>query len=133
MSLADKVIRLRRFLSENPAFAGVPIAIIGGRPVTIREAVEMLERGENVQEIIQALNRLGLDPDEEEVWRLAEKFWESVAAARPDIRIYMLGGLVPAMSPTEALEHIRNRDETGRALVKAYESMLRFVRMRMSV
>jgi hypothetical protein len=131
MSLADKVIRLRRFLLENPAFAGVPIAIIGGRVVTLREAVEMLERGENVGEVIQALSRLGLDPDEEELWRLAEKFWESVAAARPDIRIYMLGGLVPAMSPAEALEHIRARDEVGKVLVKAYRSLLSFIRMRM--
>jgi len=131
MSLTDKIIKLRRFLSENPAFAGVPVTIIGGRPVTLREAVEMLERGENVQEIIQALNKLGLDPDEEELWKLAEKFWESVAAARPDVRIYTLGGLVPAMSPAEALEHIRARDEVGKTLVKAYESMLRFMRARM--
>jgi DNA-binding NarL/FixJ family response regulator len=131
MSHVAKIVKLRRFLSENPAFAGVPVAIIGGRPVTLREAVEMLERGENVSEIIQALNKLGLNPDEEELWILAEKFWESVAAARPDIRIYMLGGLVPAMSPAEALEHIRARDEVGKVLVKAYKSMLAFIRARM--
>jgi hypothetical protein len=130
MSLADKIVKLRRFLVENPVFAGVPVAIIGGRPVTLREVVEMLERGEKVYEVIQALNRLGLDPNEEELWILAEKFWESVAAARPDIRVYVLGGLVPAMSPAEALEHIRARDEVGKMLVKSYISMLRFARSR---
>jgi hypothetical protein len=69
MSLSEKISRLRRFLSENPALAGIPIMVVGGRVISLREAVDMLERGVMTQEIIAKLQSLGLD-DEEEMWTL---------------------------------------------------------------
>jgi hypothetical protein len=131
MSLSEKVSRLRRFLSENPALAGIPIMVVGGRAISLREAADMLERGVMTQEIIAKLQSLGLD-DEEEMWTLVERFWESVAAARPDIKIYALGGYIPVMSPAEALEHIRARDDVGKSLVKMYSSLLSYIKMRMN-
>jgi hypothetical protein len=129
MSLAEKVRRLKRFISENPALANIPVVVVGGRAITLSEAVSMLERGVMVSEIVAKLSRLGLD-DEEELWVLAERFWQEIASARPGISIYSLGGYIPAMSPSEALAHIRARDEVGKMLVKMYASLLELVRMR---
>jgi hypothetical protein len=129
MSVAEKVYRLKRFISENPALASVPVAVVGGRAITLSEAVSMLERGMMVSEIVAKLQSLGLD-DEEELWALAERFWQEVASARPGISIYSLGGYIQAMSPGEALEHIRARDEVGKRLVQMYASLLEYIKMR---
>jgi hypothetical protein len=129
MSLAEKVYRLKRFVSENPPLASVPVAVVGGRAITLSEAVSMLERGTMVQEIVAKLQSLGLD-DEEELWILAERFWQEIASARPGISVHSLGGYIPSMSPGEALAHIRARDEVGKRLVQMYASLLELVRMR---
>jgi hypothetical protein len=55
MSIQDKVYRLRRFISENPSLASIPIAVVGGKPITVRDALSMLERGENVQQVTASL------------------------------------------------------------------------------
>jgi hypothetical protein len=129
MSLAEKVYRLKRFISENPSLANIPVAVVGGMAITLSEAVSMLERGIMVNEIVAKLQSLGLD-DEEELWILVERFWQEVAFARPGISIYSLGGYIPAMSPGEALEHIRARDEVGKRLVQMYASLLELIKMR---
>jgi len=126
MSVREKAERLRRFLEENKAFANVPALTVRGRPVTLREALEMLEAGRNVEEVMLGLSKLGLDLP----WELAEEFYRRLAAARPELKIYALQAYVPAMSPAEALEHIRARDEVGRSLVEMYAKLLNFIRLR---
>jgi hypothetical protein len=125
VSVEEKARRLEDFLRANPALANVPFIMVAGRPVTPSEALYMLRAGVNVWEVMAGLWALGLDLP----WELAEAFYERLVAARPDITIFAIGYL-PAMSPAEALEHIRRRDEVGEYLVRAYASLLEFIRAR---
>jgi len=131
MSLLDKIRRLEDFLRSNPGLAGVPVFLVNGRPVSLSEALAMLRSNVNVPEVLSGLQSLGLDG--EETWILAEEFWRRVASARPDISIMMLQPYVPAMSPMEALQHIRARDEIGARLVQMYANMVNFIRARAGV
>jgi hypothetical protein len=131
VSVEEKIRMLERFLEANPGLASVPALMVGGRPATLSEALSMLRAGLDTDEILKSLQSIGLDG--EEVWALAEEFWSRIVAARPDIRIYALQGYVPVMSPAEALEHIRARDEVGARLVQMYANMLSFIRERVDV
>jgi hypothetical protein len=131
MSLSDKIRRLEEFIRSNPGLAGVPVFLVNGRPVSLSEALAMLRSNVNVPEVLSGLQSLGLDG--EDTWVLAEEFWRRVASARPDISIMMLQPYVPTMSPMEALQHIRARDEIGTRLVQMYASMVNFVRARAGV
>jgi hypothetical protein len=126
MSVQDKIARLSAFIRSNPALANMPFMTVAGRPVSPAEALAMLQSGMNVQEIVMGLSRLGIDPE----WELVEEFYRRLAAARPDVKIYGLGFL-PPMSPMEALQHIRARDEVGRRLLEMYSQTLAFMRERM--
>jgi hypothetical protein len=42
----------------------------------------------------------------------------------------MLQPYVPAMSPTEALQHIQARDQIGEKLMQMYSNLLSFMRAR---
>ena len=133
MSLEQKINRLERFVEMNPALADVPFVLIEGRSVTPREALSYLRAGRYVSQIIEGLARLGIDPPEEELpWELAEEFWKRYAAATQP-RIYALAGYLPSITPQEAYEHIKARDQIGRTLVKAYNSLLKFMKARMEV
>jgi len=126
MSVQEKIERLRRFCQENPALAQVPFMIVAGRPITPLEALRMLQAGQYVSEIMAGLARLGLDLP----WQLCEEFYRRLAAARPELRIYALQAYVPAMSPAEALEHVRARDAVGESLAMMYSRLLNFIRAR---
>ena len=129
MSVQDKIARLSSFLRENPAFANVPFLSVAGKPVTPAEALAMLQASRNVGEIMAGLAKLGLDLP----WELCEEFYRRLAAARPELKILALQPYVPAMSPAEALEHIRARDAVGESLAKAYAGLLNFMRARVDV
>jgi len=126
VSLEEKALRLRRFISDNPALANVPVMVVYGRPISLSEALSYLESGIYVGEILEGLRNMGFD----DPWVLAEAFYRRLATAYPGLRIYGLGAYVPAMSPAEALEHIRRRDEIGEQIVSAYRRLLEFIRMR---
>jgi hypothetical protein len=128
MSVQEKIARLSAFIKENPALANVPFMTVAGRPVSPAEALAMLQSGRNIHEVVMGLSRLGIDPE----WELVEEFYRRLAAARPDVKIYGLGFL-PPMSPMEALQHIRARDEIGRQLLEMYSRMLAYMRERMGV
>jgi len=131
--LNEKIARLERFIIENRALADVPFMIVAGRAITPREALTFLREGRYTTEIMEGLARLGLDPEAEEVWQLAEEFYRRLVAVAPERpRIYMIG-YVPAMSPAEALEHVRARDDVGRIIVQSYVGMLRFMRERVDL
>jgi hypothetical protein len=126
MSVEEKTRRLADFIRSNPAFSNVPFMIVAGKPITPLEALTMLQTGRNVQEIMSGLAKLGLDPQ----WELVEEFYRRLAAARPELKIYMLQPYVPAMSPTEALQHIQARDQIGEKLMQMYSNLLSFMRAR---
>lgn len=131
MSVEEKIRMLEQFIMRNPGLANVPVLMINGRPTTLSEALSMLRAGLNTDEVLKSLQSLGLDG--EETWILAEEFWRRVAAARPDVKIMALQGYVPVMSPAEALEHIRKRDEVGARLVQMYANLLSFIKERVDM
>jgi hypothetical protein len=127
VSVEEKIRRLTDFLRANPAFANVPFLIIAGKPVTPTQALDMLQTGRNVEEIMTGLTKLGLDLP----WELTEEFYRRLSAAFPEApKIYALQQYVPAMTPTEAYEHVREKDAVGESLVKMYANLLSFMRLR---
>ena len=129
MSVEEKKARLARFITENPAFSAVPFLIVAGRAITPSEALALLQAGRNVDEIMAELALMGLDLP----WELAEEFYMRLSAAYPEApKIYALQQYVPAMTPTEAYKHVKARDAVGETLVRAYASLIDFMRMRMN-
>jgi hypothetical protein len=130
MSVEEKIGRLADFLRANPAFAQVPFLMVAGKPVTPTEALTMLQAGRNIEEIMAGLAQLGLDLP----WELTEEFYRRLSAAYPEApKIYALQQYVPAMTPTEAYEHIKARDAVGETLVRTYAHMLEFMRLRVDL
>lgn len=126
MATPQKISSLERFISQNPALADVPAITIAGRPTTLREALNSLRAGVNVNEIVSGLKILGVDPPP---WQLCQDFYRRLTAARSDIKIATLG-FVPPISPAEAFAHVQARDEVGTWLVKAYGDLLSFMAVR---
>lgn len=126
MAVTEKISRLDQFIRNNPALADVPSMFVAGRPTTPREALNYLQAGTSVAEVLQGLRSLGLDPP---MWQLCAEFYRRVAAARPELKIMSLR-FVPPMSPSEALAHIEDRDDIGRRLVDTYSELLAFMKTR---
>jgi hypothetical protein len=129
MSVKEKIRRLADFIRANPAFANVPFLTVAGKPITPAEALAMLQTGRNVNEIMSGLAKLGLDLP----WELCEEFYRRLAAAKPELKIYALQSYVPAMTPAEALEHVRARDAVGETLARMYSGLLSFIRERVDI
>jgi len=125
MAVPEKIASLERFIQTNPAMADVPILTVAGRPTTLREALGHLRAGVYVSEVMTGLAALGLDLP----WELCQEFYRRLAAARPEVKLATLM-FIPPMGPAEALRHIEARDEVGGELVKAYASMLSFIKTR---
>lgn len=130
MAVEEKKARLADFLRGNPAFANVPFMTVAGKPITPTEALAMLQAGLNVDEIMVGLRQLGLDLP----WQLAEEFYRRLSAAYPEApKIYALQQYVPAMTPTEAYQHIKARDAVGETMVRSYSRLLEFMRLRVDL
>jgi hypothetical protein len=130
MSVEEKKNRLTRFIQENPAFTNVPFLVVAGKPLTPVEALALLQAGRNVEEIMSGLAKLGLDLP----WELAQEFYRRLSAAYPEApKIYALQQYVPAMTPTEAYEHVKAKDAVGETLVRTYARMLDFIRLRVNM
>jgi hypothetical protein len=127
MSVQEKISRLEAYIRDNPAFSSVPFMSVAGKPITPSEALSLLRAGQHVSEITAGLEKIGVDPPDQ-TWELAEEFYRRLAAVSPDYpKIYALSSYIPAMSPKEALEHIRAKDSIGEQLVKLYSGMLDFM------
>jgi hypothetical protein len=130
VSVEEKLNRLAKFIAENPAFTNVPFMVVAGRPITPTEALAMLQTGRNVEEIMSGLVKLGLDLP----WELTEEFYRRLSAAYPEApKIYALQQYVPAMTPTEAYEHVKAKDPVGETLVRSYARLLEFMRLRVDL
>ena len=117
----EKINKLKRFVVTNPALAGVPFGIVRGIPITPRQALAMLQRGEAVSEITAAMATAGLDPPED--WELAEAYYKKLLQLPgPHPKIYVIG---QEMTLEEALTHIRLRDAKGQELLRGYQSLQR--------
>lgn len=130
MSVEEKISRLEAFITANPAFSQVPFMIVAGKPITPSEALDLLRAGRYTSEIMAGLAKLGLDIP----WILAEEFYRRISAAYPEApKIYALAEYVPAMTPSEAYEHVKAKDAVGETVVKAYSRMLGFMRERVNM
>jgi len=106
--------KLYRILQRNPLEANRVIAVFKGRPVTLREAISILERGGKEAEELQAyLVRLGIDPEEvpEEWWELAYQRY----LQKPENYVLFYKGR--KWTKKDILEEIKKRSPIGKEFV----------------
>lgn len=126
--MSYQIQKLRRFIAANRALADVPFGTVGGRPVTPREALAMLQRGEAVAEVVAAMRTAGLDPPQQD-WMLVEDYYRRLLALPgPKPKIYIIG---QEMTLEEALTHVRRRDAKGEELLRSYQALTREMARRM--
>ena len=102
----EKLLKLARIPGELDNV----ICIFKGRPLTLREAIEILQAGGKEAEELQALlKKLGLDPKieiPEEWWEIAYERWKR----KPKVRIFFQGKL---WTKDEILKEMEKRSEIG--------------------
>jgi len=126
--MAVQIQKLNRFIAGNPALADVPFGVVRGMPITPRQALAMLQRGEAVSEVVVAMERAGMDPPEQD-WALAEDYYMNLLKLPgPHPKIYIIG---EEMSLEEALMHLRRRDAAGQQLLSSYQGLTREMAKRM--
>jgi len=123
-----KITKLRRFTARFPALADVPALMVRGEPVSLKQALAMLEARENVEAVLSALEVFGLN-SEEELWRMAEEYYRRLTELPPPRpRILILQP--PELTIEQALEHVRRKTDVGRTLMEAFASLLNELRAR---
>lgn len=120
MAEAEKI---RRFIRENPALADMPFIVVEGIPMSPREALERLERGEMVAEITRAVATLGSSLTEEQLWLLTEEYYRRLLLKPPPRPVIVwIGG---KLTFEQALEEVRLRTPKGQELMKSYDGFLK--------
>jgi len=126
--MAVQIQKLNRFIATNPALADIPIGVVRGTPITPRQALAMLQRGEAVSEVVAAMNAAGMDPPEQD-WALAEDYYRKLLQLPgPHPKIYIIGD---EMTLEDALMHLRRRDAAGQQLLNSYQGLTREMARRM--
>ena len=126
--MAYQIQKLNRFITANPALADVPFGTVRGRPITPREALAMLQRGEAVSEVVAAMSAAGMDPPQQD-WQLVEDYYmRLLQLPGPHPKIYIIG---QEMNLEEALMHVRRRDAAGQELLRSYQALTREMARRM--
>jgi len=126
--MAVQIQKLNRFIAANPALADVPFGVVRGLPITPRQALAMLQRGESVSEVVLAMDRAGMDPPEQD-WALAEDYYmKLLKLPGPHPKIYIIGD---EMTLEQALMHLRQRDAAGQQLLSSYQGLTREIAKRM--
>ena len=129
-----KITRLSSFIVSSPALADSPIGIVNGKTITPRTALQMLQRGQNVNSVINALAVIGVDPPEQD-WILVEQYYRELLAKpgkKPNIYVIPEGKVTgEQMTIDQALAHIRARDAVGRSLLQSYQGYLAEISTRM--
>jgi len=128
VKLSRKIRALEAWVREHPALADVPVATVAGRPVSPREILGMLRRGEGVEGALAALAKAGLDPDEEEEWRLLEEYLRRLLEQPGPKPVIMVLG--QAITLQQALVHVRARDAKGKALLQMYRRLRAYMATR---
>ncbi len=126
--MAYQLQKLNRFIAVNPALADVPFGIVRGTPITPRQALAMLQRGEAVSEVVAAMSAAGIDPPQQD-WALVEDYYRRLLQLPgPHPKIYTIG---QEITLEEALMHVRSRDVKGQELLKSYQGLMREMARRM--
>jgi hypothetical protein len=128
----NKITKLQNFIARNPAQADSPIGIAAGKYITPRTALQMLQRGQNVNAVISALNVIGVDPPQQD-WSLVEEYYmQRLQQAGRKPKIYRLPTVQGhEMTDEEALQHIRAKDAIGQELLRKYQKYLQEMGRRM--
>jgi len=126
--MAVQIQKLNRFIATSPALADVPFGTVRGIPITPRQALAMLQRGESVSEVVLAMERAGMDPPEQD-WALAQDYYmKLLQLPGPHPKIYIIGD---EMTLEQALMHLRRRDAAGQQLLSSYQGLTREMAKRM--
>lgn len=126
--MALQIQKLNRFIVANPALADVPFGVVRGMPITPRQALAMLQRGEAVSEVVVAMSVVGMDPIEQD-WALAEDYYRKLLQLPgPHPKIYIIG---QEMTLEDALIAVRRRDAAGQQLLSSYQGLTREMAKRM--
>jgi len=126
--MAYQIQKLNRFIAKNPALADVPFGMVRGVPITPRQALAMLQRGEAVSEVVAAMNAAGMDPIEQD-WILVEDYYRKLLQLPgPHPKIYIIG---QEMSLEDALMHVMQKDASGQELLRSYQGLTREMARRM--
>ncbi|RLI81526.1 hypothetical protein DRP04_05880 [Archaeoglobales archaeon] len=112
--MAEFIDRVRRLLEEKPALREVPIAIVSGKIVSLKEIAELT---------MLPILRL---PSDEEIWELAKESYMRLAKAHKPFKIYTLALDLPTqITVQDCILHLEARDEIGEMLMKSYKSFLK--------
>ena len=132
MSVQQKIARLQNFIFNNRNLSAIPFGIVKGSPITPIAALSMLQRGENVSEVIGALAKLGIDPVTltNEDWILAEEYYNSLLRIpKPPPKYYRMSE--SGLTVEQCLYHIQKRDQIGQDLVKKNKATIQEMARRM--
>ena len=126
--MAYQIQKLNRFIANNPALADVPFGTVRGMAITPRQALAMLQRGEAVSEVVQAMLAAGMDPIEQDCALVEEYYIKLLQLPGPHPKIYVIG---QEMTLEEALTHVRKKDAKGQELLRSYQGLTREMARRM--
>ena len=123
MTREQVIAKLRQAIVSKPSLANVPVILFRGRAISLREALELLEAGED-SELLEALENLGFVDEEEELVELAKEFFRR---APKDLVIGVLGRY-GVLTPEQIVREIEEGTELGRKFVEHYRSFLLTIR-----
>ena len=111
--------RAEELLRKYPSLANVPVAVVGGKPVTLKELVEMARSGN--EEALGAVEKLGIDPEEDELKELAKEFW--MRSLPEGVRVHILG--YGSLTKDEVIRNIERGTEVGKKFIDMYMKFIR--------
>jgi len=115
---------LKKFIEEYPGLANVPIIIHEGKCLTAKEAVKAYS-----PRLVKSLSMYETDNNRDyDVGTLAEDFYKRIIENKKSSHFdYIVGDRVVTMK--EAVECIRNKDDIGIVLIKAYKLILNHIKI----
>ena len=130
-----KIAFLRKFLAEHPTYKYVTFIVVRGRALTPQDALEKLERGEDVDEIVGAMRMAGYDP-RQPVEQLALEYYSRLARLRPKFKVVFIWKedekeVREEVTAERAASEIRLKTPLGVKFVESYARLLADMRKRM--
>lgn len=111
--MSEFIDKVEQLLKQRPALKDVPIAIVKGKAVSLKELVELG---------MLSIMRL---PSDEEIWELARESYMRLPRIDKPIKIYSLALDSPSeLTIQDCIRHLEARDEVGKALMRSYKGFL---------
>lgn len=122
--------RLQRFIKRRPALADTPHIVVEGKPVSPREALEYLERGNMVEQVLTKMETLQLSVApimEEELWLLTEEHYRRLLQLQgPQMYTFIMGMQEKKykFALEECLEEVEKRTRFGKKLAEKHQKLI---------